>query len=46
MLAREIAIQRIIGVTKKGLLAAVAALRDVVGQAREDSSGKTGHGRS
>src|SRR5204863_1007934 len=43
MLAQQIAVERVILVTEEGLLAAVAALRDVMRKAREDRTGEARH---
>lgn len=43
VLDQKIAIQRIVGIVEKSLRTAVATLRDVVGQAGEDRTGKASH---
>jgi hypothetical protein len=43
MFRQEIAVVRIIGVTEKGPPATIAALGDMVGNARDDNAGETGH---
>lgn len=42
-LAKEVAVELEIGVLEEGLLPAIAALRDVVGNAWNDDAGKAGH---
>ena len=45
-LAEEVAVELLIGVLEEGLLAAIAALGDVIGNAGQDDAGETGQGQS